>query len=676
MSKFKTLLLIFISAFTCAIAQKSTDDKLVQLGMEVYNFGDKNDALEMFIQASDFNPLNVQANYMAGICYLETTQKFLSVKYLIRAYELNPQVVPNILFKIAQGYHLGANFEDAIRYYNQYKSELNEQVAEKLKSTLSNEFTITDKRIRECQNAIEFYKNPLGYEILPLSTEVNTEYHEYAPAINEDQSQMIFTSRRSGGVSANKDVDNDYFEDIYIAKKVNGKWLPAKNIGLTINSPTHDGSIGFSADGKILFIYKPSNGGDIFYSSRINDSTWGEPINMGAPINTKYNEPSVCISKDGNTLFFASNRTGGFGGMDIYKCEKTIEGKWGPAINLGSTINTEYDEDSPYITPDGKYLYLSSKGHFGMGEYDIYKSAWNNSTKTWSKPENLGYPINSPDNDIYFVIAGDNKTAYYASAKSGSLGGNDIFVINLEVPVKKDTLLANKSRTMAKQIKGKSITTKSAEVTSSIKSTVRTKFKVIDEKTGKLIDVTVSGIKVLNNEPVKNIRKTTEGEYELSLEPGFNYSIEIQKEGFLFYSENLDLTNGGDTKIISKTISLQRIKNGNKIVLNNVFFDHGKAVLKQESKNELELLYQLMVKNKDIRVEVSGHTDDSGTDQINNTLSTQRAKLVTEYLVKKGISQNRLIAKGYGKNRPIASNATEEGKKINRRTEFEVIKDF
>lgn len=429
--------LVFAVVFfvSYALFAQDPDVSLVQLGDEMYGFGDKKDALGVYLQAIEMNPNNAKANFMAGKCYLETIQKELSVNYLLKAYELDKNIAPDILFKIAMGYQLGAKFDEAISYYKQYKENLTEAKAQKINSSVKDEVIKTDRKIFECLNGKTYYATKFEYKIENLTDVINSEYPDYAPAVTADNQLLIFTSRRAGGVGKNKDVDNEYFEDIWYSRKINGEWASPKNMGKPINSETHDASIGISPDGKELFLYKPDNGGDIYVSKYQPNGTWSNPVSMGKVVNTRFNEPSVSISFDGKTLYFSSDRPGGFGGLDIYKAELDNSGNWSKPMNLGSTINTEYDEDSPFIDLDGKTLYFSSRGHKGMGGYDIYRSKYDDKRRVWSEPENMAYPINSPDDDIYFVITGDGKTGYFASAKGDGYGDKDIYVIYLDPKV-------------------------------------------------------------------------------------------------------------------------------------------------------------------------------------------------------------------------------------------------
>ncbi|TAF74587.1 MAG: hypothetical protein EAZ53_08030, partial [Bacteroidetes bacterium] len=446
----KLLNVFLVSLFLCSTLgysqNKSPDQDLVSLADEMYKFGDKKDALAVYLQAIEINPNNINANVMAGRCYLETINKELSVNYLIKAYELDKNVIPDILYRIGQGYHLGARFDDAIKYYELYKQSLTDERTAKLGSNIMNEVIRADRKIGECKVGKELYLNRQNYIIENLKDVVNSEFPDYVPSITADQTTLIFTSRRMGGVGKNKDVDNEFFEDIWISKKnAKGEWGNPTNVGPPINTISHDANVGISPDGKRIFIYKPDNGGDLFECDIKPDGKWTQAKSLGSNINSKYKELSVSISADGKALYFSSDREGGFGGVDIYRCKLDKDGDWGPAENLGSSINTEYDEDAPFIDSDGKTLYFSSRGHKGIGGYDIYKTVWDQPKRSWLTPQNMGYPLNSPDDDIYFVLAGDKKTGYYASAKGDGFGDKDIYKIYLKADendfsmLKKDT---------------------------------------------------------------------------------------------------------------------------------------------------------------------------------------------------------------------------------------------
>lgn len=664
------LLAISINAF--AQKQVAQDDALVALGDELFHFGDKKDARDLYLQALEMNPNHLKANYMIGRCYLETTEKKKAVPYFLKAFEINKEVSPDIMYKIAASYHYGAEFDNAMKYYRMHEASLNPTKLETMRTTLQEERAKCDKKIFECMNGKIYYANPKDYPIQNIGLPVNSEYHEYAVAITADQSTMIFTSRREGGIGQNKDVDNEFFEDIWITTKSNNQWTPPRNLGKNINTLSHDASIGFSPDGKKLFIYKSENGGDIFYSDKINDTTWSIPKNIGPIINSKFTETSVSISHDGKNLFFSSDRPGGFGKMDIYKAELDQNGVWGKPYNLGSKINTIYDEDSPFMDLNEKTLYFSSRGMKSMGGYDIYKSTYDKEKFQWSEAENLGYPLNSPDDDIYFVISGDGKTGYYASAKEGGMGENDIYAINME-----RTSVISEYKKSKLDLALQNTTNETSQVLQigELKQITVVKGKITDETSQQplVASIKMNDIKTLQNVSLANAKP--DGSYEITITSGFDYLLEVEKLGYFYYSEQVKIPYSDKFQSISKDVSLKKLTKGSKIILKNVFFDVGVANLRDESKLELELLYELLRTNPNLKIEVSGHSDNVGADASNLQISKDRAQQVYNYLINKGIKSERLRYAGYGKEKPIASNETEAGRQQNRRTEFEIISD-
>lgn len=735
MKRFRVLFLIFFIGISFFAIAQNPDDALVELANEMYGFGDKKDALGVYLQAVEMNPDNVKANFMAGKCYLETIQKELSVSYLQKAYKIDKNIAPDILFLIANGYQLGGKFDDAIESYKKYKQEMNESKAYAMKSSVKDEIIRTDRKIFECQNAAVYYTNKKEYEINNINDVINSEYPDYAPGVNADNDFIIFTSRRSGGVGKNKDVDNEYFEDIWYSKKINGVWSSPKNLGKPINSETHDASIGLSPDGKEMFLYKPDNGGDI-YTSRLDDNgVWSAPENMGKIVNSRFNEPSVSISSDGKVLYFSSDRPGGFGGLDIYKAELDEKGNWSRAVNLGSTINTEYDDDSPFIDYDGKTLYFSSRGHKGMGGYDIYKSFYDNTKKLWAQPENMGYPVNSPDDDIYFVITKNGKTGYYASAKGDGYGDKDIYIINLEKvtlevkkdsvklepkPIKKDSVVAqkveqkpqvdttSKPQTVAK-IEQKPVQQQVEREKKALPEVKREPEKKAEPEKAEIqkpkdspppvakkvenIPTTIKGnildsdtdepieAKIVLNDMKGNVMNVIDVgpdgkfEMEISQSKASKVSLTVTKSGYIYNNVTISIpANSKSTKPIVKEFHLRKINVGAVFILRNIYYDFDKAVIKKESFQYLDKLVAWLKSHPTVSLEISGHTDNSGLDSYNKILSQKRVDAVMLYLTAKGIGAERLTAIGYGEERPLASNDdNKEGREINRRTEFKVL---
>ena len=639
---------------------------LLQVADEMYKFGDIRDALEVYRQTVKAEPDNAYANYMSGKCYIETIHKKNSLPYLLKAYELDHHVAFNILYLIGSSYHLDYNFNEAIKYYELYKNKvLTERENENFKST--DELKKIERRIEECNNGIEFLKHPKYLKIENMGVEVNSVFPDYAPVVSADQSRMFFTSRRPENTGGNKANDNEFYEDIYITECHDGVWSKALNAGTTINTTLHEASIGLSPDGKTLFIYKDDNKniGDIFMCELNSKGKWTKPESIGKEINTPYIENSVAISKDGKTLFFASNRPGGFGGMDIYMSKKIKKGGWGKPENLGSVINTEFDDEGPFIDADGQTLYFSSKGHKGMGGFDIYKSFYDEVNHKWSEPNNLGLPINSPDDDIYFVVPGKDDVAYYATVKDDAKEGTgdiDLFRIYLNPSPSKDTVRHSHPAPFAE-------TKKLLPVVITILFFSKDSHLPLDARI-QLIDMTS------NTVLLKEVAKNGKFQYSSLKSVNQKYVVSVSKEGYMYKKVEITIPAAEDKPLeIVQTIDLDKVQIGSRYILRNVYFDFDKTTLKDESYPELDKLYSFLIQNSKVKIEIDGHTDSKGSVEYNKQLSKGRSQSVRRYLIKKGISPNRITSKGLGKSQPLVSNDDEEdGRELNRRTEFVITK--
>lgn len=288
--------------------------------------------------------------------------------------------------------------------------------------------------IDACLNAKREISKPHRSIIKNIGEEINSPYPDYVPVISPDESVLYFTSRRPGSSNNVKDAQGNYHEDVYVSYRKDGSWTPAVNVGSPINTETHDACVALSPDGQRMIIYRTAPDivtGDL-YITRLDTSgnTWGPLQKFGSEINSQYIETSACFSNDTSEIYFSSNRPGGYGGKDIYRIKKLPNGRWGLPYNLGKEINTKYDEDDPFLHPDGVTLFFSSKGHNTIGEYDVFRSTLNTETNSFTTPENLGYPVNSVSNDRFFVLSGDGKHGYYSSVKEDSKGSSDIYVID------------------------------------------------------------------------------------------------------------------------------------------------------------------------------------------------------------------------------------------------------
>lgn len=409
--------------------------KIYPLAEKQLNDGQTQQALKNLQILFELSPRNANINYKIGTAYLSINgEKQKAVPYLERAaastsdkyksgYKENNAPM-DALFHLGRAYHLNLEFDKAITAYKQYVSKGNLWDEE--------EKLMIKRLIQNCQNAKLIVESPLSATSVSIGENINTKYDEYAAVVDSAETTLIFTSRRPTSAGGRKDFDDNYFEDIYISlKDADGNWGAPKSIGPQINTDGHEASISLSADGNELYVYRDDVGDGNIYVSRRSGDSWGELTKLGSNVNSTFRETHASVSSDGQTLYFTSDRSG-YGGMDIFKSKRLPSGEWGVAENLGSRINTPYDEEAPFIHQDGKTLFFSSRGHNSMGGYDIFFSVLQDDGK-WSSPFNLGFPMNTPDDDYFFVMSADGKRAYYSSTTVDGKGGKDIYTVNLDM---------------------------------------------------------------------------------------------------------------------------------------------------------------------------------------------------------------------------------------------------
>jgi len=636
----------------------------IKKGDEIFEQGEAyyRDALPYYLKAQAFNPNNAKLNFKIGLAYLHSFEKKKAYDYILKAFALDPQVDEKIRYYTGRVYHLNSEWDKAIQEYSIYLNSIKDK----------NEIKDVNKKIEECKNGKILSQNPIRVWVDNLGPEVNTSFNEYSPVITTDESVLMFTSRRPGGVGNKMDENkNEYFEDVWVSYKSGKKWTTAVNLGPPVNTENHDAAVCLSPDGQKLITYQGGvNGGDLFISYLVG-KVWSKPENLGKAINSKYHESSASFSYDGKILYFVSDREGGYGGHDIYYSEINEKGKFEKAVNIGPVINTEYDEEAVYMMPDGKTMYFASKGHNSIGGYDVFKTTFENGQ--WTKPVNLGIPINTPDDDAFFALGGSGRRAYYSSASLNGYGGMDLYKITILGP-EKQPLLNTQDQLLA--MAAQPITNLKVEKAVEVTKPKMTLLKgiVYDAKTNEPLEAILNLIDNEKNVILASFKSNAAtGKYLVTLPSGKNYGIAVQREGYLFHSENFNLPADAEYQEVTKDIPLKKIEIGNAIVLKNIFFDFDKATLRPESYNELDRLVQLLTENPTIKVEISAHTDSKGSDEYNLKLSQKRAESVVNYLIGKGIPASRLIAKGYGETQPIDTNDTEEGRQNNRRVEFKIV---
>ena len=664
-----TTFLLACALEVCAQDNRQLAKDYLEIGDEIYfNQRALEEAKNYYIQAAELDPENAKANYMAGKVHLETTDKDRATRYFLKVVEIDPDYRFDILYLIGQGYQLGLDFDQAINYYQRYKDKVNTDTDYVGADRIPLE--AVSRRIYECENGNEFTAYPEGYSIVNVGTKINSEWHDFAPVLNEDQSTIIFTTRRKSG-NLNDDVhtDNFSYEDIFIAQYQDTTWSQAVNIGSTINTPFHDSNIALSADGRQLYLYKDDEDGtsDIYFSELSADSVWSRPRPVSGDVNSDFTEKSLSISPDGKTVVFSSDRPGGEGEMDIYLSTLDANGAWVNVSNLGATINTEFDEDSPFLDYDGKTLYFSSRGGKGMGGYDIFKSEYDSVAGNWSDPINLGYPMNTPDDDIYFVGTKDGKRGYFASIRDAGMGYTDIYMVSVPVSDVDKAERLGPSNYINKD---------SSSADDEGLQPVSLIVEVTDYDDATPLDASLQ-IRRISDNVMYSVSNIAPGLYQVDiLNPTQNeFMLSMERDGYLF--KNIKITLPASTKEgqrIERKFELNKIEVGLSSILRNIYFDFDKFSLKPVSFVELNKLEKLLAENPNMRVELAGHTDFIGSVEYNNRLSVKRANSVVNYLINRGINPDRLEAIGYGKTQPLASNDDElDGRELNRRVEFKIL---
>jgi len=615
----------------------STSGKAVKVyveGKESYENLDYKSAELQLKEALKYDDKFFEAYMMLGELYTNLNRFSEAASNYQAAVRIDSIAYRPVYYRLANAELMTGDYSNALIHYKTYLKD---------RGNSENNRLLALKNIRNCEFAIEAIKKPIQFNPVNLGNGINSSDDEYWPSITADGQTLMFT----------RQTYSDYYpkamgsmqEDFYISTKSNGIWQKAYNAGEPLNTKSNEGAQTLSSNGKYMYFTACDRAGGLgscdLYFSAFNDGNWSTPYNMKWPVNSTSWESTPSISADGTVLYFVSNRPGGFGGKDIWYSRMKADGTWAVPVNMGKTINTEGNEMSPFIHFDGKTLYFASDGRPGMGGYDIYMSQMQDDS-TWSEPRNLGYPINTYNDEMGLVIDVTGKTAYFSSNRENG-NGKDIYCFTLDESIRPDPV---------SYLKG----------------------KVSDKETGKLLKADYELINLSTNKVT--VRNSTDeaGNFLVCLPSGYNYGINVSKTGYLFYSENFMLE--GKHSVMEpfvKRIALNQAKVGAKMLLSNVFYEVDSWELKKESMQELDNLADLLFSDKDIVVEIGGYTDATGTDEYNLTLSGKRALSVVNYLISKGISSDRLKYKGYGNAFPVGDNITSEGRKLNRRTEAKII---
>lgn len=634
------LLVLGIFAFVNVNAQReySTKSKKAiknfEAALKYYSAKRNSEALEYLQKALKADDEFVEAYAVSGDCYSDLGDLKSAIVSYQKVVDLAPNFMATSYKQLADVQFRTGDYKNAIGNYEIFltKKRVNPRIKERAERSLVNaRFGVIAK------------EKPVPFEPQNLGASVNTGAYEYFPVLTADEQTLVFTrnKRRDGGL--------DYQEDFYISFLENEEWQLAMNLGRPINTDDNEGAQTITADGKQLFFIgcnrKTGLGSCDIYRSLRNGRKWGNPENLGSPVNSSKWESQPSISSDGKTLYFVSNRSGGIGGMDIWVTSLAPNGEWTVPRNLGDVINTPYSEETPFIHPDGRTLYFTSNGHPGMGEKDIYMTR-KDSVGNWSTPKNLGYPINTWNDEQGLFVGASGENAYFSSDRKGGYGKLDLYSFKLYDEARPNRVTYVKGRVRDK-LTGKPLAAK---------------FELIDLATSEVV--------------IESSSDPINGSFLVTLPVDNEYALNVSKDNYLFYSDHFSLPKSQDvTKPYNMDVELQPIEYGEKVVLKNIFFETASYELLPESRVELNKLVAFMNNNGTIRIEIGGHTDNVGKPADNQLLSENRSKSVRKYLIENGINETRIQFKGYGEEQPIDTNETPEGRANNRRTEFKVLRN-
>jgi outer membrane protein OmpA-like peptidoglycan-associated protein/tetratricopeptide (TPR) repeat protein len=649
------IFLFFFLSFVVAVGQSSLPPgqytsknkkaiKHLEEGKKAFEYKNDVQAEKSFLKALDADTNFIEAALGLANLYQLTGRHEKAIIYFKKAININPRFYANSFYFLSQSLLATGQYDEAKKNLEFF-----------LKFERVNPDT-KDKAVRMLATAdfgSDAIKHPKPFTPVNVGPGINSNFDEYFPAVTADGKKFMFT--RS---IRDAQMPEYYNEDFYESEKINGTWQTAKPI-MEVNSPGNEGAPTLSADGNIMFFVSCANqvgeynspdrkgygSCDIFYAQKIN-GRWTKARNAGTAINSSNWETQPSFSSDGKTIYFVRGllSRGGIRDQDIYYSTIGEDGKFSQAVKLSSVVNTPYKEESVFIHPDNQTLYFASEGHVGLGGLDIYMSK-RQANGEWGTPLNLGYPINTHNDDISLLVDPEGKLAFIASDRANGEGGLDIYQFELPQELRPEKITS---------VKG----------------------KVYNAKTREPLEATFDLINLETQTAAATAYSQKNGEFFVTLTANKNYLVNVNKEGYLFYSDNFSLKdqNIDFNKPYILEIPLEPIDIGSIVELKNVFFDVDKWDLKPESKAELDKLSTLLIKNPSLKVELGGHTDNTGDKNNNLSLSSNRAKAVYEYLITTGkISATRLSYKGYGDNVPKVPNDSAENKAKNRRTEFKVV---
>jgi outer membrane protein OmpA-like peptidoglycan-associated protein len=638
-------------------------------------------AYEEYLQAGVYNGLNPELNYKTGVAALMSDHKEKAADYFLRASELAEDVADDIFLMTGRALQYTGRYQEALDKLNSYLIFSKEKDTKKI--------SLANKYIAECNSALLMTDDTLKAEIGNPGSVINSSADEYAQLLSNDGTVMYFASRRAKSGSSKTYKDTKYDENIFLSTRYEDKWGQAALASKELSTNYCEAPLYLNASGDELYLYVGyENGGDIMVS-RNKNGVWKKPDRIPYKINSSGAETSFTVSPDNDEVWFvAAKKKSGNGGKDIYFIRKRGEKKWSDPQNAGTAINSEYDEESVRFSENGDTLWFSSNGRNSIGGYDIFYSV-KDEKGIWGEAVNYGALLNTPWDELFFTPPkGRYGTFYFSSNRNGSLGGLDIFEgrilppppepVQLAVPepvlpAKPDTVIIRDTVVIIREVAA----TPSQPVQvpeAPVRPVLFLTGRISDSETGDPVMAKIDLIDLTTDAVISTTASSdVDGSYRIRLPEKKSYMIDIRGSGFLSDMKRINVPENYPEEVLKFDVQLARIKVGKKVVLNNILFETGKSVLTPSSSAELDRLVGILQENGNMRIEISGHTDNTGSESLNFRLSESRAKAVVDYLVKKGIVQTRLEFKGYGPQQPIADNSTAAGRLQNRRVEFKIL---
>jgi outer membrane protein OmpA-like peptidoglycan-associated protein/tetratricopeptide (TPR) repeat protein len=635
-------------------------------------------AFDEYIKASVYNNSNAELNYKTGIAALYSDKKEKAAEFLVKAYTLKPDVAEDILIQTGCALHYAGRYTEAIEKLEAWSAS----PGKKNKNDVALARRVSD----ECKSAILITQDTLRIKIENAGVNINSDADEYSELFSADGKTIYFGSRRQLPKSGKRYDDTKFDENIFISNKQESAWNPATVAGKNLVTKFNETPLFIDPLGTRLFVYAGyENNGDIKVSTVNKKGEWKSPVPISYAINSNGSETSFSFSPTGNEIYFVTDgRKDNMGGKDIYFIKRLSARKWSKPQNAGSKINTSLDEESLRFSRTGDTLFFSSKGHNSMGGFDIFYSV-KDRVGEWDSVRNYGYPVNSQWDELFYYPAPDkDSTFYFVSNRSGGTGGLDIYTGRILAPEpvqvvippiipKRDTLIIRDTIVVVKEVPPPPVIPVAQPVPVKV-SGIFLAGKITDSDTGEPVMAKIDIVDLKTDSVlVTSASSDVDGSYRIKLPEKKSYKVELRATGFLSDMKRIDVPENWAKDVYNLNIDLIKVKVGKKVVLNNILFETGKSILTAGSFAELDRLLIIMQENAQMKIEISGHTDKTGSEPINFKLSQDRAKAVVEYLSQKGVVRSRMEFKGFGSLQPVTENATPQGRAKNRRVEFKIL---